>query len=66
VYRDSLWVNIYNRDIQAGDLICLKDGEVYFSIITHTVFKEVPADVVLISCSHPEGVCYFETANLDG
>lgn len=28
VYRDSLWVNIFNRDIQAGDLICLKEGEV--------------------------------------
>eukprot|EP01127_Copromyxa_protea_P005386 TRINITY_DN15324_c0_g1_i1.p1 TRINITY_DN15324_c0_g1~~TRINITY_DN15324_c0_g1_i1.p1 ORF type:complete len:1142 (-),score=178.20 TRINITY_DN15324_c0_g1_i1:43-3468(-) len=54
VYRDSLWVNIYNRDIQTGDLICLKDNE------------EVPADVVLISSSHAEGVCYFETANLDG
>lgn len=30
------------------------------------LWKEVPADVILVSCSHSEGVCYFETANLDG
>ena len=26
----------------------------------------IPADVVLISSSEPEGFCYIETSNLDG
>jgi magnesium-transporting ATPase (P-type) len=25
-----------------------------------------PADMVLLSSAHPEGVCYIETMNLDG
>jgi phospholipid-transporting ATPase len=25
-----------------------------------------PADLVLLSSAHPEGVCYIETMNLDG
>lgn len=25
-----------------------------------------PADLVLLSSGHPEGVCYIETMNLDG
>ena len=26
----------------------------------------IPADVVLLSSSEPEGFCYIETSNLDG
>lgn len=41
-------------DIKVGDIIKLKSEE------------NVPADFVLLSSSEPEGVCYIETANLDG
>lgn len=41
-------------DIKVGNIIRLKSEE------------DVPADFVLLSSSEPEGVCYIETANLDG
>ncbi|XBW34991.1 hypothetical protein QEN19_000556 [Hanseniaspora menglaensis] len=41
-------------DLKVGDIIRLKSEE------------NVPADFVLLSSSEPEGVCYIETANLDG
>jgi len=54
VFRDGLWVNVANQSILAGDLIVLKEEQ------------EVPADVVLCSTTNHDGICYFETANLDG
>ncbi|CAI8492867.1 unnamed protein product [Hanseniaspora opuntiae] len=41
-------------DLHVGDIVKLKSEE------------NVPADIVLLSSSEPEGVCYIETANLDG
>ncbi|KAH3902879.1 probable Probable phospholipid-transporting ATPase DRS2 [Saccharomycodes ludwigii] len=41
-------------DISVGDIVKLQSE------------KAVPADVVLISSSEPEGLCYIETSNLDG
>ena len=41
-------------DIKVGDIIKLTSEEA------------VPSDIVLISSSEPEGLCYVETANLDG
>ncbi|CUM66175.1 uncharacterized protein PRCAT00003833001 [Priceomyces carsonii] len=42
------------KDVNVGDFIRIRANE------------EVPADVVIISCSDPEGNCYIETKNLDG
>lgn len=41
-------------DIRAGDVIRVKSEEA------------IPADLIVISSSEPEGLCYIETANLDG
>lgn len=41
-------------DIRVGDVIKVKSEEA------------IPADLIVLSSSEPEGLCYIETANLDG
>lgn len=41
-------------DIKVGDIIKVSSEEA------------IPADMIVISSSEPEGLCYIETANLDG
>jgi len=42
------------RDIRVGDIVRLPSDSF------------IPADLILLSSSEPEGLCYIETANLDG
>ncbi|KAJ2550178.1 aminophospholipid translocase [Coemansia sp. RSA 1933] len=42
------------RDIEVGDIVRVENKEA------------IPADIVLLSSSEPEGMCYIETSNLDG
>jgi phospholipid-transporting ATPase len=42
------------RDIKVGDVIRVESDDF------------IPADVILLSSSEPEGFCYIETSNLDG
>ncbi|KAJ1548614.1 hypothetical protein HK405_001855 [Cladochytrium tenue] len=48
------WENIGCKDIQVGDIVCVKDRE------------SLPADLVLLRSTNPNGVAFIETSNLDG
>ncbi|KAG9291142.1 hypothetical protein G9A89_013014 [Geosiphon pyriformis] len=48
------WSNSRWQDLRVGDLVKLKNNE------------SVPADIIILSTSEPDGLCYVETKNLDG
>lgn len=52
--RPTAFKNRRWKDINVGDIVRVRANE------------EIPADIVLISCSDPEGTCFVETKNLDG
>ena len=54
VVRDGQMVKVQSRDIEAGDIIRIEQGE------------EVRADVLILSSCLPEGAAYMDTCNLDG
>jgi phospholipid-translocating ATPase len=48
------WERTLWKKLEVGDVVLLRDNE------------QVPADIVILSTSDSDGVCYLETKNLDG
>lgn len=48
------WERTLWKKLEVGDIVLLRDND------------QVPADIVVMSTSDPEGMCYLETKNLDG
>ncbi|KAA8524335.1 hypothetical protein F0562_010758 [Nyssa sinensis] len=54
VVRQGIKTHIKAQDIRVGNIVWLREND------------EVPCDLVLIGTSEPQGICYVETAALDG
>jgi phospholipid-translocating ATPase len=48
------WERTLWKKLEVGDIVLLRDNE------------QVPADIIVLSTSDSEGLCYLETKNLDG
>ena len=52
--KPPVWAWRKWKDIRVGDVVCLTNNQ------------PIPADMVVLSTSEPDGLCYIETKNLDG
>ena len=48
------WLTANRKKLEVGDMVMLKENE------------QVPADIIVLSTSNPDNLCFVETKNLDG
>ncbi|KAL3880445.1 hypothetical protein ACJMK2_032682, partial [Sinanodonta woodiana] len=54
VLRNGEWQDLKWTNVQVGDIVKVVSGQFF------------PADLVILSSSEPQAMCYIETSNLDG
>ncbi|KAK0573029.1 hypothetical protein LWI29_002038 [Acer saccharum] len=54
VLQDQRWAGLPWKKLQVGDIVRVKQDDFF------------PADLLLLASANADGVCYIETANLDG
>ncbi|MBN3310286.1 phospholipid-transporting ATPase IA isoform X4 [Amia ocellicauda] len=54
VLRNGAWEIVYWEKVAVGEIVKATNGE------------HLPADLVILSSSEPQAMCYIETSNLDG
>ena len=54
VYRNNSWIDIQSGFLEMGEIVQVDQDEIF------------PADLVLLDSPLPEGICFIETASLDG
>uniref|UniRef100_A0A7N4NGN5 Phospholipid-transporting ATPase n=1 Tax=Sarcophilus harrisii TaxID=9305 RepID=A0A7N4NGN5_SARHA len=54
VLRNGMWQNIIWKEVAVGDVVKVTNEQY------------LPADLILISSSEPQAMCYVETSSLDG
>nr|GMD18237.1 phospholipid-transporting ATPase 3 [Ipomoea batatas] len=54
IYGDQKWLSVPWKKLQVGDIVRVKQDEFF------------PADLLFLASTNSDGICYLETANLDG
>ncbi|XP_041923518.1 phospholipid-transporting ATPase IB isoform X2 [Alosa sapidissima] len=54
VLRNGSWQTVIWKQVAVGDIVKVTNGQ------------HLPADMVIVSSSEPQAMCYIETSNLDG
>ncbi|XP_029458429.1 phospholipid-transporting ATPase IB [Rhinatrema bivittatum] len=54
VLRQGAWLSVIWREVAVGDIVKVTNGQ------------HLPADMIILSSSEPQSMCYIETSNLDG
>lgn len=52
--QENKWKRVYWKSVRVGDIVMIMNNE------------SIPADMIVLSTSDSQGICYVETKNLDG